>query len=94
MMARCVVASAGLSVSFVRVVADGLFNDFVNSVNKLAAKASIVVSAFSSVGNLLAFVFCDLPDGKIDGRLTVVWCNNIKRRKIWLFALKINLFCI
>ena len=64
MMARCVVASAGLSVSFVKVVAEGLFNDFVNSVNKLAAKASIVVSAFSSVGNLLAFVFCDLPDGK------------------------------
>ena len=73
MMAKCVVSSAGLSVSFVKVVAEGLFNDFVNSVNKLAAKASIVVSAFSSVGNLLAFVFCDLPDGKIDGRLTVVW---------------------
>ena len=27
----------------------------------------------SSIGNLLAFVLCDLPDGNIDGRLKITW---------------------
>ena len=73
MMARRVVISAGSSVSLIGVVADGLFADFINSISKLASKVWTVVSAFSSIGNLLAFVFCDLPDGKIDGRLTIAW---------------------
>ena len=73
MMARRVVISAGLSVSLIGVVADGLLADFINSISKLASKVWTVVSAFSSIGNLLAFVFCDLPDGKIDGRLTIAW---------------------
>ena len=73
MMARQVVISAGLSVSLIGVIADGLLADFINSISKLASKVWTVVSAFSSIGNLLAFVFCDLPDGKIDGRLTIAW---------------------
>ena len=73
MMARKIVISAGLSVSLIGVIADGLWMDFVHSVNKLAFKAWTVVAAFSSIGTLLAFVFCDLPDGQIDGKLTVTW---------------------
>ena len=73
MMARQVVISSGLSVNLISVVADGLLADFISSVSKLASKVWTVVSAFSSIGNLLAFVFCDLPDGNIDGRLTVTW---------------------
>ena len=73
MMARQVVISAGLSVNLIEVIAGGLLSDFINSISKLASKVWTVVSAFSSIGNLLAFVFCDLPDGKIDGRLTIAW---------------------
>lgn len=73
MMARQVVISAGLSASLIGVVADGLLANFINSISKLASKVWTVVSAFSSIGNLLAFVFCDLPDGTIDGRLIIAW---------------------
>jgi len=72
-LARQVVISAGLSTSIINVIAEGIFTDFVNSVNKLASKVLIVLSAFSSIGNLLAFVLCDLPDGNIDGRLKITW---------------------
>ncbi len=73
MMAQQVVISAKLSNNYINIIAGGLLSDFISSINKIASKAWIVVSAFSSIGNLLAFVFCDLPDGKIDGKLTVDW---------------------
>ena len=72
-LARIVVWKAGLKANIIGTIAGGMLNDFVSSINKLAGKAMIVVSAFSSIGNILAFVFCDLPDGNIDGKLTIVW---------------------
>ena len=72
-IAKRVVASTGLSPKFVSTIRDGLISDFISSKSKLAAKAWTVVSAFSSVGSLIAFVICDLPDGNIDGKLTISW---------------------
>ncbi len=73
LIAKKVVRSAGLSTRLISTIAGGLLNDFISSKSKLAGKAWTVVSAFSSVGSIIAFALCDMPDGSIDGRLTIEW---------------------
>ena len=54
-LARIIVWKAGIKAGIVGTIAGGMLNDLVSSISKLAGKAMIVISAFSSIGNILSF---------------------------------------
>ena len=72
-VARNVAKAFGLNVDLVEMVVDGMVNDAISSISRTAGKAMTIVSAFSSIGSLLAFIYFDLPDGKIDGKMRIRW---------------------
>lgn len=72
-MAGVVVTKAGLGSRLVETVTGGMLGDILEARSKLASKVWTIVSAFGSVGSLLGLIFCDLPDGSIDGKLKITW---------------------
>lgn len=68
--AKIILSALGIKIGILNTLLGGIISNLIKIKSNLIKKIAIVLTAFSSIGNFLAFILFDIVDKNIDSYLS------------------------